>query len=165
MQQICDEEANNDANYPSLKEYGLDCAITVTRADGTVENYSSGHIKQYAKNAYGDSQGLVYSSEEAARAMVEEWKSTIAREGDTYDENINITPQPQSSITIIDQNTGQIKAMVGGRGAKETSLGLNRAYQGSKRQPGSCFKPLAAYGPGMDSCGKTLATVIKDEPD
>ncbi len=164
MQQICDEEANNDANYPSLKEYGLDCAITVTRADGTVENYSSGHIKQYAKNAYGDSQGLVYSSEEAARAMVEEWKSTIAREGDTYDENINITPQPQSSITIIDQNTGQIKAMVGGRGAKETSLGLNRAYQGSKRQPGSCFKPLAAYGPGMDSCGKTLATVIKDEP-
>ncbi len=164
MQQICDEEANNDANYPNLKEYGLDCAITVTRADGTVENYSSGHIKQYAKNAYGDSQGLVYSSEEAARAMVEEWKSTIAREGDTYDENINITPQPQSSITIIDQNTGQIKAMVGGRGAKETSLGLNRAYQGSKRQPGSCFKPLAAYGPGMDSCGKTLATVIKDEP-
>lgn len=164
MQQICDEEANNDANYPNLKEYGLDCAITVTRADGTVENYSSGHIKQYVKNTRGDPQGLVYSSEEAARAMVEEWKSTIAREGDTYDENINITPQPQASITIIDQNTGQIKAMVGGRGAKATSLGLNRAYQGSKRQPGSCFKILAAYGPGMDSCGKTLATVIKDEP-
>lgn len=164
MQQICDEEANNDANYPNLKEYGLDCAITVTRADGTVENYSSGHIKQYAKNAYGDSQGLVYSSEEAARAMVEEWKSTIAQEGDTYDENINISPQPQASITIIDQATGQIKAMVGGRGAKATSMGLNRAYQGSKRQPGSCFKILAAYGPGMDSCGKTLATVIKDEP-
>lgn len=164
MQQICDEEANNDANYPDLKEYGLDCAITVTRADGTVENYSSGHIKQYVKNTYGDSQGLVYSSEEAARAMVEEWKSTIAQEGDTYDENINVSPQPQASITIIDQSTGQIKAMVGGRGAKATSLGLNRAYQGSKRQPGSCFKILAAYGPAMDSCGKTLATVIKDEP-
>ncbi len=164
MQQICDEEANNDANYPNLKEYGLDCAITVTRADGTVENYSSGHIKQYVKNTYGDPQGLVYSSEEAARAMVEEWKSTIAQEGDTYDENINVTPQPQASVTIIDQNNGQIKAMVGGRGAKATSLGLNRAYQGSKRQPGSCFKILAAYGPAMDSCGKTLATVIKDEP-
>ena len=164
MQQICDEEANNDANYPNLKEYGLDCAITVTRADGTVENYSSGHIKQYVKNAHGDPQGLVYSSEEAARAMVEEWKSTIAQEGDTYDENINVSPQPQASITIIDQNNGQIKAMVGGRGAKTTSLGLNRAYQGSTRQPGSCFKILAAYGPAMDSCGKTLATVIKDEP-
>ncbi|MDE6939029.1 MAG: transglycosylase domain-containing protein, partial [Lachnospiraceae bacterium] len=164
IQQICDEEVNNDANYPSLKEYGLDCAITVTRADGTVENYSSGHIKQYVKNAHGNEQGLLYPSEEAARAMVEEWKTTIAQEGDTYDERINVTPQPQASITVIDQATGQIKAMVGGRGAKATSLGLNRAYKGSKRQPGSCFKILAAYGPALDSCGKSLATVIKDEP-
>lgn len=164
IQQICDEEMNNDANYPGLKEYGLDCAITVTRADGSVENYSSGHIKQYVKATYGDEQGLLYSSEEAARAMVEEWKSTIAQEGDTYDEVINITPQPQASVTIIDQTTGQIKAMVGGRGAKATSLGLNRAYKGSKRQPGSCFKILASYAPALDSCGKTLATVIKDEP-
>jgi len=164
IQQICDEEMNNDANYPGLKEYGLDCAITVTRADGSVENYSSGHIKQYVKAAYGDEQGLLYSSEEAARAMVEEWKSTIAQEGDTYDEVINITPQPQASVTIIDQTTGQIKAMVGGRGAKATSLGLNRAYKGSTRQPGSCFKILASYAPALDSCGKTLATIIKDEP-
>ena len=62
MQQICDEEMNNDANYPGLKEYGLDYALTVTRADGTVENYSSGHIKQYVQNTYGDDQGLLYSS-------------------------------------------------------------------------------------------------------
>ena len=164
MQQICDEEMNNDANYPGLKEFGLDCAVTVTRADGTVENYSSGHIKQYVKNAYGKEQGLLYPSEEAARAMVEEWKSTIAREGDTYDEVINVSPQPQASVTVIDQSTGQIKGMVGGRGTKATSLGLNRAYTGSKRQPGSCFKILAAYAPALDSCGKSLATIIKDEP-
>lgn len=31
MQQICDEEANRDSNYPGLKEYGLDYALTVTR--------------------------------------------------------------------------------------------------------------------------------------
>ena len=164
IQQICDEEMNNDANYPGLKEYGLDYALTVTRADGSVENYSSGHIKQYVKNTYGKEQGLLYSSEEEARAMIEEWKSTIAQEGDTYDEVVNISPQPQASVTIIDQSTGHIKAMVGGRGEKSTILGLNRAYKGSKRQPGSCFKILAAYAPALDSCGKTLATVIKDEP-
>ena len=96
--------------------------------------------------------------------MVEKWKATIAREGDTYDERITITPQPQSSITIMDQKTGQIKAMVGGRGEKASSLGLNRAYQGSKRQPGSTFKILAAYAPALDSCDKTLATTIDDEP-
>ena len=164
MQQICDEEANDDSNYPRLKEYGLDYALTVTRADGSTENYDSNNIKNYVKETYGKDQGLLYSSEDAARAMVEEWKATIAREGDTYDERITITPQPQSSITIMDQKTGQIKAMVGGRGEKASSLGLNRAYQGSKRQPGSTFKILAAYAPALDSCDKTLATTIDDEP-
>ena len=164
MQQICDEEANDDSNYPGLKEYGLDYALTVTRADGSTENYDSNNIKNYVKETYGKDQGLLYSSEDAARAMVEEWKATIAREGDTYDERITITPQPQSSITIMDQKTGQIKAMVGGRGEKASSLGLNRAYQGSKRQPGSTFKILAAYAPALDSCDKTLATTIDDEP-
>ena len=164
MQQICDEEANNDSNYPGLKEYGLDYALTVTRADGSTENYGSNNIKNYVKETYGKDQGLLYSGEDAARAMVEEWKTTIAREGDTYDERITITPQPQSSITIMDQKTGQIKAMVGGRGEKASSLGLNRAYQGSKRQPGSTFKILAAYAPALDSCDKTLATTIDDEP-
>ena len=164
MQQICDEEANDDSNYPGLKEYGLDYALTVTRADGSTENYGSNNIKNYVKETYGKDQGLLYSSEDAARAMVEKWKATIAREGDTYDERITITPQPQSSITIMDQKTGQIKAMVGGRGEKASSLGLNRAYQGSKRQPGSTFKILAAYAPALDSCDKTLATTIDDEP-
>ena len=164
MQQICDEEANDDSNYPGLKEYGLDYALTVTRADGSTENYGSNNIKNYVKETSGKDQGLLYSSEDAARAMVEEWKATIAREGDTYDERITITPQPQSSITIMDQKTGQIKAMVGGRGEKASSLGLNRAYQGSKRQPGSTFKILAAYAPALDSCDKTLATTIDDEP-
>lgn len=164
MQQICDEEANDDSNYPGLKEYGLDYALTVTRADGSTENYGSNNIKNYVKETYGKDQGLLYSSEDAARAMVEEWKATIAREGDTYDERITITPQPQSSITIMDQKTGQVKAMVGGRGEKASSLGLNRAYQGSKRQPGSAFKILAAYAPALDSCDKTLATTIDDEP-
>ena len=164
MQQICDEEANDDSNYPGLKEYGLDYALTLTRADGSTENYGSNNIKNYVKETYGKDQGLLYSSEDAARAMVEEWKATIAREGDTYDERITITPQPQSSITIMDQKTGQIKAMVGGRGEKASSLGLNRAYQGSKRQPGSTFKILAAYAPALDSCDKTLATTIDDEP-
>ena len=40
---------------------------------------------------------------------------------------------------------------------KASSLGLNRAYQGSKRQPGSTFKILAAYAPALDSCDKTLS--------
>lgn len=164
LQKICDEEMNNDDNYPWLFEVGLSYALTVTRADGSVDNYGSGHIKQYVKDHYGDSQGLLFSTTEEAVAMVEEWKSTIAQEGDTYDESLNLSPQPQASVTLMDQKTGQIKALVGGRGPKETSQSLNRAYRGSKRQPGSCFKILSTYAPALDACDKTLATIIRDEP-
>ncbi len=164
MQQICDEEMNNDANFPWLKEYGLSYALTVTRADGTIENYGSEAVQNYRASTYGVESALTFSSEDQVRAMVEEWKATIAREGDTYDERITITPQPQASVTIIDQATGQIKAMVGGRGAKETSQSLNRAYQGSRRQPGSCFKILATYAPALDTNQITLASVFDDKP-
>ena len=121
-------------------------------------------MQNYRASTYGVDSALTFSSEEAARAMVEEWKATIAQEGDTYDERITITPQPQASVTIIDQATGQIKAMVGGRGAKETSQSLNRAYQGSRRQPGSCFKILATYAPALDTNQITLASVFDDKP-
>ena len=66
-------------------------------------------------------------------------------------------------MTIIDQSTGYVKAIVGGLGEKTASLTLNRATD-SYRQPGSSFKPLAAYGPALDTGAITLSTVIKDEP-
>lgn len=160
IQGICDQVLNDDSNYPYKVQYGLSYALTVTRADGTQENYSSGHIKQFRNMKYG----LTFDSEEQAHQVIESFKASIAKEGDTYDEVINLSPQPQASVTVIDQATGQIKAMVGGRGTKSSSMSLNRAYTGSTRQPGSCFKILSTYAPALDSARETLATIIKDEP-
>lgn len=160
IQGICDQVLNDDSNYPYKVQYGLSYALTVTRADRTQENYSSGHIKQFRNMKYG----LTFDSEEQAHQVIESFKASIAKEGDTYDEVINLSPQPQASVTVIDQATGQIKAMVGGRGTKSSSMSLNRAYTGSTRQPGSCFKILSTYAPALDSAGETLATIIKDEP-
>jgi len=164
LQQICNEEMNNDNNYTSTIKYGISYLLTVTRADGTMDNYSSNDIKAYAKSAYNDNYGLLYSSEERAREVIEEWKATIAQEGDQYDEKLTLSKQPQASVTLIENSTGHIKALVGGRGDKTTSLSLNRAYTGSKRQPGSTFKVLAAYAPAIDKDIVSLSTVIKDEP-
>lgn len=50
----------------------------------------------------------------------------------------------QVSLTAIDNKTGKVVAMVGGRGQKNDQL--NRAYQ-AVRQPGSAIKPLVAYAP------------------
>lgn len=56
----------------------------------------------------------------------------------------------QGAATCIDNKTGFVVAIVGGRGQKtSTKYTLNRAYQ-SYRQPGSCFKPLVVYTPSLE---------------
>ncbi len=52
----------------------------------------------------------------------------------------------QSSAACIDNRTGRIVAIVGGRGQESQGYTLNRAYQ-SFRQPGSAIKPLIVYTP------------------
>lgn len=163
IQQICDEEVANEAVYPWGTEYGLEYALTITRADGTVENYSKEMMASYISSAYGKQYPLVFSSPDEANAAVAEYKNTLGiAEGDTVDERIDITPQPQTSVVIIEQSTGKVKAMVGGRGTKTTSLSLNRATD-SPRQPGSCFKIVSTYAPAIDSCGYTLASALKND--
>lgn len=54
--------------------------------------------------------------------------------------------QPQASAVIIDNNSGCVSAMTGGRGASGKQL-YNRAT--SPRQPGSSIKPIAVYGPAL----------------
>jgi len=54
--------------------------------------------------------------------------------------------QPQAAAVIIDNDTGCVLAMTGGRGAKGKKL-YNRAT--SPRQPGSSIKPIAVYAPAL----------------
>lgn len=165
IQNICEQELSDDSNFPSKVEWGVDYALTITRADGTQDNYSAGHLKNFGAENYNDDQGRLFSSQDAAYARIEAFRASVTKEDDiTYDEYVNLSPQPQSSVCVIDQSNGQIKALVGGRGEKTTNRGLNRAYQGSARQPGSCFKILAVYAPAFDVGGKTLADTEVDEP-
>ncbi len=164
IQNICDTVLSDPSNYPAHVEYGLEYALTVTHADGTSDNYSKEMLKTYLSETYGEQYPLDFSSPEEAQAAVEEYKSTLGiTETDTVIENMNLSPQPQISMVLMDQHTGYVKAIVGGRGDKKVNLSLNRAVD-SYRQPGSCFKPLAVYSPALDSAGYTLATPIVDEP-
>ena len=78
-------------------------------------------------------------------------------------ESITYTLQPQTALTVINQSTGEVVALVGGRGDKTASKTLNRAAS-TTRQPGSTYKVLAAYAPALDSGGLTLASVQDDAP-
>ena len=78
-------------------------------------------------------------------------------------ERVNFAPQPQSSMSVIDQQTGYVKALIGGRGEKTASLTLNRATD-TTRQPGSTFKIVSTYAPALNEKGMSLATTFEDEP-
>lgn len=162
IQLICDEEFSNPDNFPAGSEVGLTYRLTVTKPDGSQQNYSERTLQAHFM-ASDPEYSIIYKNQEKALQAVESYRATVVQEGDTIDEVISFTPQPQASIVIMDFTTGQVKAIVGGRGEKEASLTLNRATE-SKRQPGSTFKVLAAFAPAIDSAGKSLATTYVDEP-
>ena len=68
----------------------------------------------------------------------------------------------QSSAVLVNNKTGFVEAMIGGRGTDDS---FNRGYL-AKRQPGSSIKPLAVYGPGFDSGFYYPSKIIidKDNP-
>jgi penicillin-binding protein 1A len=64
----------------------------------------------------------------------------------------------QGSATVVDNSTGYVTAVVGGRGTEDE---YNRAFQ-SYRQPGSCIKPIVAYGPAFDLGEYSPSTMVTD---
>lgn len=58
--------------------------------------------------------------------------------------------QAQSAMCIMDPTTGDLLALVGGRGEKKTARGLNRATH-SRRQCGSSIKPISVYAYALET--------------
>lgn len=163
IQAIVDEAVNNEDNYPDGTLWYLKYKLSVEHEDGTLTHYSSEMFKNYFKKSDPNFNNL-FKSKEAANEAIEKYKAYVMTETDSIRaESIEITAQPQISLTICDQKTGYVKAIAGGRGEKIATRGFNRATQ-DLRQPGSCFKVLAAFAPAIDSCGMTLATVYNDAP-
>ncbi|MDR1604978.1 MAG: PBP1A family penicillin-binding protein [Gracilibacteraceae bacterium] len=67
----------------------------------------------------------------------------------------------QGAITMVDNSSGAVVAMVGGR--QYTPMGLNRAWQ-TVRQPGSSVKPLTVYAPALESGSFFPGSVFDDFP-
>lgn len=66
----------------------------------------------------------------------------------------------QGSAVCIDNKTGRVVAIVGGRSQKTQGYSLNRAFQ-SYRQPGSTIKPIIVYTPSLER-GSTASTTVND---
>ncbi len=165
IQEVCDAEVNNLENYSTAPQYSFSYRLSIAKKDGTMENYSDQTMISHYSSSNPD-YSLNFASVEDAQAAIDAYKAELLQPGDTIPEggeSVVFTMQPQASVTIIDQSTGEVKAIVGGRGDKSGSRTLNRATD-TTRQPGSTFKVLAAFAPALDTAGMTLATVQDDAP-
>lgn len=88
-----------------------------------------------------------------------------------YSKNVNGIPKEQAAGVIIENSTGNVKAIVGGRGNQPPGS-YNRAAQDGEympsnlldftKPPGSSIKPLTVYGPAINEKVITAGTEIDD---
>ncbi|MCD8019464.1 MAG: transglycosylase domain-containing protein [Clostridiales bacterium] len=165
LQNIADSVINDESNYPVDTEYSLEYDLTITHADGTSTSYTERDVRDYYREQTGNSDyNTIYSTKKKMKKAVRKFKKAMLDDTDSVEsEEIRYALEPQLSYSLIDQSTGEVKVLVGGRGEKQDNLALNRATS-LTRQPGSTFKILSTYAPALDTGGMTLATVFDDAP-
>lgn len=75
--------------------------------------------------------------------------------------NTNGSYALQCAATCIDNETGLVTAIIGGRSQEDVSYDYNRAYL-SSRPPGSSIKPLVVYTPLLER-GYTAESTVSDK--
>ncbi len=176
IQDICDDVFSDEKNFPEIgtSYWELTYALSVQKNDTkkTTLHYHSKDLLEYFKDykdpdhLYVDDNGskfsLLFLDKEDMRKKIAEFRDAMVGDSDTIlGENITMTIQPQTSFVVMDQHTGEVAAIEGGRGEKTGNRTLNRATN-TVRQPGSTYKVLSTYLPALDSAGMTLASVQDD---
>lgn len=154
MQKIVDEAFLNDELFSS-KDYKVDITYKVSVEDSETK-----------KQRHFNYQEMVASKDAADEFVTQkraEVNASLSSAEEIVLEKIEPMVQPQAAMVIMDYYTGEVKALSGGRGEKMVNRSLNRATA-SARQPGSVFKVLASFAPGIDLGVLTPATVIDDVP-
>ena len=122
------------------------------------ENYSE---------VYSSCQTRLYSGGYRIYTSIDPEKQKLLQ--DTVDNGLSVSSEKsksgiyslQGAAVTIDNSSGRVVAIVGGRSQKLKGSTLNRAYQ-SFRQPGSTIKPLIVYTPAFEQ-GYTPESLVKDE--
>lgn len=174
IQAICDDIYSDESYFPQIgvSYWELTYALSIQKTDGTTIHYHENDFLNYYKDfddpdkLYVDQDGskfsLLFLDKEDMQKKIDAFREAMMAPGDiNLAEKATMIIQPQSSFVIMDQHTGEVVAIEGGRGEKSGNRVLNRATN-TWRQPGSTFKVLSTYLPALDSAGLTLASVRDD---
>ncbi len=149
---ISDSEANR-LKREDLKLVRPQAGET-TEASYFIDYVVQGLIDKYGADAVYKSGLKIYTTIDMDMQRAAE---AAMRMLPTFETDKNGLAQPQGALVAIDPHTGQIKAMVGGRGTDQ----FNRATM-AERQPGSAFKPFV-FAAALEN-RFTPNTIIEDSP-
>lgn len=153
IQAIVDEAYKNPNLFPK-DDFGYEVTYFIT-----VKEKNSDKQHHYSKT----SKNYLYNQDEIDQFVEQTRAEYLTDDVELVLDRYESVIQPQSAFVITDYHTGEVKAVIGGRGDKLGSRTYNRATQ-AKRQPGSTFKVLTVYAPGIDTGVLTPATVFDDSP-
>ena len=111
-----------------------------------------------------DSEELLSSGYKVYTTLDQDLQNTVEtlfESGELFPDSAADGTLCQSAVCILDSQTSEIRAVVGGR-TYETRRGLNRAID-MKRQPGSAIKPVIVYAPAMEKLHYLPSTLVLDE--
>ena len=158
MQEAADTVLNDPDYYPG-NNFTINYNLTVKETDGSFSYYSQNNMEKWYNDNGDSSFSLTLSNKEKAQNYIDTYKEAMTANGGTVTfEDSHFIVQPQISFSVMEQSTGYVKVLVGGRGDKNTDRGLNRATDDVARQPGSSIKPR------VDTGAITLASAIDDAP-
>lgn len=154
--------------------FALDQAVkSLMKANGFVfwyefpnQEIKNSYYEDYAKE-YAEYQRALFSGGYRIYTSIEPEKQKVLQE--KLDEHLKVSEEKneegiyklQGAAVTIDNETGRVVAIVGGRSQNLQGRTLNRAYQ-SKRQPGSTIKPLVVYTPAFEK-GYRPESIVRDE--
>lgn len=154
--------------------FALDRAVkALMKSEGFNFRYSFNsdeERKAYNENyseVYSSCQTRLYSGGYRIYTSIDPEKQKLLQ--DTVDNGLSVSSEKskagiyslQGAAVTIDNSSGRVVAIVGGRSQKLKGSTLNRAFQ-SFRQPGSTIKPLIVYTPAFEQ-GYTPESMVKDE--
>lgn len=134
---------------------------TVFQTDAEKEKYDEEYDEMYSncKQSLYTGGYRIYTSidMDMQKQLQESVSSQLSMFTEKTDDGIY---KVQGAAVTIDNSTGRVAAIVGGREEDQEGYGLNRAYQ-SYRQPGSAIKPLLVYAPALEK-GYTPYSTVDD---
>ena len=154
--------------------FALDRAVkALMKSEGFNFRYSFNsdeERKAYNENyseVYSSCQTRLYSGGYRIYTSIDPEKQKLLQ--DTVDSGLSVSSEKsksgiyslQGAAVTIDNSSGRVVAIVGGRSQKLKGSTLHRSYQ-SFRQPGSTIKPLIVYTPAFEQ-GYTPESMVKDE--